>query len=204
MFSLSANAASLRRGGTASSGTGMMFGVPAGANPAIVNPGIPPTIQEFSIAGSGNVNFSGPLSDCIAAGLSCNPGEICQCVETFGNVTDGLGPLYHGAFSFLLNIVTTYPARQYPNGNTDGGTCFFASGVLSVSPSLGSTITFITSGAACNGTGSGTALYSGGFDIGPSTGGFSSATGGGVLGFGTNFNTDVGIFDLKGAGTGLN
>jgi hypothetical protein len=204
MFGLSANAASLRRGGSAPSVGGVLFGVPAGANPANVVAGDPPSVQEFSVAGSGNVNFSGPASDCIAAGLVCNSGETCQCVETFGNATDGLGPLYHGAFSFIMNIVTSFPTRQYPNGNNVGQSCFFATGILAVSTSLGSTINFITSGAACNGVGSGVALYSGGFEIGPSTGGFSSATGGGTLGFGSNFNTDVGIFDLKGAGTGLN
>lgn len=201
MFGLSANAASLRRGGSAPAVGGVMFGVPAGANPANVPLGNPPSVQEFSVAGSGNVNFDGQPSDCTAAGLTCNSGETCQCLETFGNVTDGLGPLYHGAFSFIMNVVTSFPTRQYPNGTN---VCYFASGVLAVTTSLGSTINFITSGAACNGTGSGVALYSGGFEIGPSTGGFSSATGGGVLGFGSNFATGVGIFDLKGAGTGLN
>ncbi len=200
-FGLTANAASLRRGGTAPSSSSAMFGVPAGANPANVIPILPPTVQEFSLGGSGNINFSAPSSDCIAAGLVCNLGQSCQCVETTGSVTDGLGPLYHGSAFFILNVVTSQP---YPNGNTQGEDCFFASGVLTVSTSLGSAINFLTSGAACNGTGGGTALYSGGFEIGPSTGGFSSSTGGGMIGFGSNFNTDVGIFDLRGAGTGLN
>ena len=202
-FSLTAQAASLRRSGTQSQG-GVMFGVPAGANPAMTGSGVPPAVQEFSVAGSGSVNFSAPSSDCIANGLVCNAGESCQCVETTGTVTDGVGSLYHGSFFFILNIVTTFPTRQYPNGNNVGQACFFATGVLSVTPAPSSTVTFITSGAACNGTSGGVALYSGGFAIGPSTGGFSSAVGGGMLGFGSNFNTDIGIFDLKGAGTGLN
>jgi hypothetical protein len=202
-FSLTAQAASLRRSGTQSQG-GVMFGVPAGASPALTGSGIPPVVQEFSLAGSGSVNFSAPASDCIAAGLVCNAGESCQCVEDTGNVTDGVGSLYHGSAFLILNIVTSFPTRQYPNGNNVGQACFFATGVLSVTPAASSTITFITSGAACNGIAGGVALYSGGFDIGPSSGGFSAAVGSGVLGFGSNFNTDVGIFDLRGAGTGLN
>ena len=205
MFTLTAEAASLRRSGGSQTQGGMLFGVPEGADatssPAIVTP---PAVQEFSVAGSGSVNFVGASSDCIAVGLVCNAGETCQCVETTGTVTDGIGPFYHGAFSFILNIVTS-ATRQYPNGNNVGKVCFFASGVLSVTPGFpGSTINFITSGAACNGTGGGVALYSGGFAIGSSTGGFSNAIGDGVLGFGANFGTGIGIFDLKGAGTNLN
>jgi len=114
MLGLNANAASLRRGGVApSSGGGAMFGVPAGANPANVTPLAPPSVQEFSLGGSGNANFSAPSSDCVAAGLSCNSGQTCQCFENTGSVTDGLGPLYHGSAFFILNVVIS---QQYPNG----------------------------------------------------------------------------------------
>lgn len=205
MFSLTADAASLRRSGSQSQGA-MMFGVPEGVDPAASQPAIvtPPKVLEFSVAGSGNVNFAGPTADCVAAGLICNVGETCQCLETFGSVTDGVGPVALGPFSFILNVVTSFPTRQYPNGNNVGRACFFASGMLAVTTTPGSTINFITSGAACNGTAGGVALYSGGFNIGPSTGGFSRAVGSGVLGFGSDFSTAVGIFDLRGAGTGLN
>jgi len=205
MFSMPARAESLRRGGTTSSTVSTLAGVPAGANPADVTPGDPPSVQEFSVAGSGSVNYVGPDSDCIAAGLTCNTGQTCQCMEVTGNVTDGLGPLYHGTASLLLSIVNTV---TYPNGNSAGNpsgqVCFFASGILSVSPAVGSTITFITSGPLCNGPQSGSTVYSGGFLIGSSTGGFSNAVGAGTLSYGANFFTDTGVFDLKGAGTGLN
>jgi len=204
MFSQTAQAASLRRAGTQSAGSAMMAGVPAGANPAASGSADPPSVQEFSSAGSGTVNFAGPASDCIAAGLTCNSGEVCQCLELTGNVTDGLGPLYHGAATLLLNLVISFPSRAYPDGNNVGQVCFFASGILSVTPAPSSTMNFFTAGAACNGALLGSLLYSGGFAIGPSTGGFSMATGGGTLGLGTNFFTGVGIFDLRGAGTGLN
>jgi hypothetical protein len=201
-----AKADTLRRGGIGQTTTqgGMMFGVPAGVSPATASPSALPSVQEFSVAGSGNINFAADPSVCTNAGLSCNAGETCQCLQLTGAVTDGIGPLFHGAASLILNIVTTFPTRQYPNGNTAGQTCFFASGVLTITPAVTSGISFITSGAACNGTNGGVALYSGGFEIGPSTGGFSNAVGGGTLGFGSHFNTDVGIFDLKGAGSGLN
>jgi hypothetical protein len=182
----------------------MMFGIPEGVDPATSAPALInplPTVLEFSVAGSGNVNFFAPAAACIAAGLVCNSGEVCQCVQTLGNVTDGVGSVFHGSFSFLLSIVIS---RQYPNGNNVGRSCFFASGLLMVTEFPGSAINFITSGAACNGTQGGVALYSGGFGVGPSTGGFSKAVGSGVLGFGANFSTGLGIFDLKGAGTNLN
>ncbi len=204
VFSLNAQAASLRRAGTQSSAVAVMAGVPIGANPANVTPGDPPSVQQFTIAGSGNVNFSGPASDCINAGLVCNSGEVCQCVEVTGGVTDGLGPLYHGAASLLLNIVISFPSRAYPDGNTVGEVCFFGSGVMNVTPALGSTISFITAGQICNGSQNGTLLYSGAFNIGPSTGGFSSALGSGHMTLGADFFSDVGIFDIVGAGTGLN
>jgi len=204
MFSLTAHAESLRRATIQSSGTGMMAGVPAGANPAAVTPGDPPSVQQFSSAGSGNVNFSGPASDCIAAGLVCNVGQTCQCLEVDGNATDGLGPLYHWTASLLRNIVITFPNAQYPNGNNVGEVCFFATGVLSITSTGQSTISFDTSGTACNGSILGSLLYTGGFNIGPSTGGFSSAVGSGNLSVGADFFSDVGIFDVIGAGTGLN
>ena len=59
MFSMPAHAESLRRGGTTSSTVSTLAGVPVGANPADVTPGDPPSVQEFSVAGSGNVNFAG-------------------------------------------------------------------------------------------------------------------------------------------------
>jgi len=204
MFSAPAHAESLRRATIQSSGTGMMAGVPAGANPAAVTPGDPPSVQQFSSAGSGNVNFVGPAGDCIAAGLVCNTGESCQCMELDGNVTDGLGPLYHGTASLLLNVVISFPTRQYPDGNNVGEVCFFASGVLSITTTGQSTVTFDTSGATCNGSVLGSLFYTGGFNIGPSTGGFSSAVGSGNFSLGADFFSDVGIFDITGAGTGLN
>ena len=79
-----------------------------------------------------------------------------------------------------------------------------ASGVLSVTPALGSTINFTTAGLSCNGPQLGTMLYTGAFSIAPSTGGFSSAVGSGNMTLGADFFSDVGIFDLVGVGTGLN
>jgi len=204
VFSLPARAESLRRAGSQSTAISVMAGVPVGANPANVTPGDPPPVQEFSVAGSGSVNFSGPAADCIAAGLVCNSGEVCQCIEINGNVTDGLGPLYHGTANLLLSVVISFPTRQYPDGNNVGEVCFFASGVLTVTPALSSNVTFVTAGATCNGSQNGSLLYTGGFNIGPSTGGFSDALGAGSLSFGADFFSDAAIFDLRGAGTGLN
>jgi hypothetical protein len=204
-FTASAQASTLRRGGAQAQGS-VLFGVPAGVDPAVSSPAIinPPVVQEFSVAGSMAINFSANPANCAAVNLNCNVGEICQCVEGIGQVTDGIGPLYHGSAVLDLNIVTSFPTRAYPNGNTAGQVCFFATGNLAVTVALGSTINFITSGAACNAVSGGVGLFSGGFEVGPSTGGFINAVGGGVLGFGSNFNTGVGIFDLKGAGTHLN
>jgi hypothetical protein len=204
LFNPTAHAASLRRSGT-QTGSAIMAGVPAGANPANVTPSNPPAVLEFSSAGSGNVNFMElPPVDCTAAGLVCNSGESCQCLTMSGLVTDGLGPLYHGTASLLLNLVITFPGHVYPDGNNVGQYCFFASGLLAITPAPNSTVNLYTAGAACNGFLSGSLFYSGGFSIGPSTGGFSASTGSGTIGFGTNFFTDIGIFDVKGAGTGLN
>jgi len=182
----------------------ILWGVPEGAvasSPAVT---APPAVQEFSAAGSTIVNFTAnETTDCGSVGLTCNAGDTCQCAKAVGTITDGVGPLPNAGpnVSFWLNIDTSH---AYNNGNNVGKACFFATGVFDAVGNDGSTMKFITSGAACNGIGGGVALYSGGFSIVGSTGGFVNAIGGGVLGFGANFNTDIGIFDIKGAGTNLN
>jgi len=211
MFTVTADAGSgrdgMRRLGSAPNA--VLWGVPAGANPAN-SPAVTvlPTVQEFSIAGSTSMNFlADETAVCGAIGLSCTSGPgNCQCVQATGTVSDGVGPIFQGTAVFTLNIdtdVAVTPSHAYPNGSPAPGACFFASGILSIGTNA-SIINFVTSGAACNAIGGGVALYSGGFDIGTSTGGFSSAVGGGEIGFGSNFNTGIGIFDLKGAGTNLN
>ena len=211
MLTVTADAASGRDGmrRLGSSPSAVYWGVPAGVNPAS-SPAttVLPTVSEFSIAGSANMNFvADENAVCGALGLSCTSGPgNCQCVQAIGLVSDGVGPIYQGTATFTLNIdtdVSASPSHAYPNGSPPPGACFFASGVLSIGDNA-SVINFITSGAACNAIGGGVALYSGGFNIGASTGGFSSAVGGGEIGFGSNFNTGIGVFDLKGAGTNLN
>lgn len=210
MLTVTADAGSgregLRRLGSAPQA---LWGVPAGVDPAS-SPAVTllPTVQEFSIAGSASMNFTADENAvCGALGLSCTSGPgNCECVQATGNVTDGVGPIFQGTAVFTLNVdtdVAATPSHAYPNGSPPPGACFFASGVLSISTNA-SVINFITSGAACNAIGGGVALYSGGFDVGASTGGFSSAAAGGMIGFGSNFHTGIGIFDLKGAGTNLN
>jgi len=188
----------------------MLFGGTAaeinasGSSPAITPL---PSVQEFSSAGSGVVAFipgSAMPNPCVVEGLTCNAGDTCQCVTITGNVSDGVGPLFQGPFVFYLSVDSAPAARQYNDGNNVGQKCFFATGVLAETPGSGATINFITAGAACNAIDNASALYSGGFVIGPSTGGFSSALGSGVIGFGANFSTKIGIFDLKGAASDIN
>ncbi len=206
MLTVTANAQSGRDGMRRLSGSqqsAILWGVPQGADPANA-PAVTtlPTVQEFSVAGSTSMNFTAnEITACGSVGLACNVGDTCQCVVATGTVTDGVGPIFEGNVTFWLNIDTSHP---YNNGNTVGKECFFATGVLDITTSPGNTMNFNTSGAGCNGIGGGVALYSGGFSIEGSTGGFASALGGGEIGFGANFNTDIGIFDLKGAGTNLN
>jgi hypothetical protein len=207
-LTLNADASSLREANPGlGSAPAMMFGgSPADVEAAASSPAVvtPPPVQEFSSAGSGTVSFSATQTQCNSVGLACPGTDTCQCVITTGNVTDGLGPLFQGPFTFWLNVDVLPVARQYPNGNASGKDCFFASGVLSESPGPSETINFITSGAACNGISNASGLYSGGFLIGPSTGGYAGASGGGLLGFGANISTKVGFFDLKGAASDIN
>jgi hypothetical protein len=208
MLTVSADAESgrdgMRRlGGSQQSAT--MWGVPQGVDPAS-SPAVvtPPSVQEFSAAGSTNINFNAnEATDCGAVGLTCNAGDTCQCVKAVGMITDGVGPLPIVApnVTFLLNVDISH---SYNNGNNVGKSCFFATGVFDAAANDGSIMKLITSGAACNGIGGGVALYSGGFSIVGSTGGFVNAIGGGMLGFGGNFNNGIGVFDIKGAGTNLN
>jgi hypothetical protein len=204
LYTFSANAATLRQGSTQAQ-TGIMFGL---ANPADTNSStaIPaaliPAVQEFSDAGAGALNLLAASSKCAAVGLTCNSGDFCQCVETLGTVTDGVGPFFgFPTFDFLLSVNLSH---LYNNGNNQGKVCFFGTGVLSFIFSASAQINFDTAGAACNATGTGVALYSGGFIIGPSTGGFSSASGAGMIGFGGDKTTSVATFDLRGAGSNLN
>jgi hypothetical protein len=207
-LTLNADASSLREANPGlGSTTAMMFGgTPAEVEAAASSPAVvtPPPVQEFSSAGSGTISFNATQAQCNSVGLACLPTDSCQCVITTGTVTDGVGPLFQGPFTFWLNIDTIPVSHQYPNGNDSGKACFFASGVLSETPGPAESINFITSGAACNGISSASGLYSGGFLIGPSTGGYSSASGAGVLGFGSNISTKVGFFDLKGAASDIN
>jgi len=163
-----------------------------------------PSVQEFSSAGSGVVSSTRATPNaCTGVGLTCNTGDTCQCVTVTGNVTDGVGPLFQGPFVFYLSVDTSPAARQYNDGNNAGQKCFFATGVLAETPGSGATINFITAGAGCNAIDNASGLYSGGFVIGPSTGGFSGAAGAGMLGFGINAS-GIGIFDLKGAASDIN
>jgi len=168
----------------------------AAASPATVTP---PSVSEFSSAGSGALNLSAPFTTCSAVGLSCNVGDTCQCFTITGNVTDGQGPLFQGPFVFYLDADLSH---SYNDGS--GKICFFANGVLAETPGSDATINFITAGAACNGIDNASALYSGGFTIGPSTGGFDDAVGSGMVGFGANTATGIAIFDLKGAASDIN
>jgi hypothetical protein len=183
-----------------SHGDTVMFGGTASqiaaASPAVVTP---PSVSEFSSAGSGILNLSAGSGTCSAQGLSCSMGDICQCFTITGNVTDGQGPLFQGPFVFYLEVDLSH---LYNDGS--GKVCFFADGVLAETPGSDATINFITAGAACNGIDNASALYSGGFTIGPSTGGFDDAVGSGVVGFGANTATGIGIFDLKGAASDIN
>jgi hypothetical protein len=177
----------------------VMFGGTASeiaASPAVVTP---PSVSEFSSAGSGALNINAPFSTCTAQGLSCNSSDVCQCFTITGNVTDGQGPLFQGPFVFYLDVDLSH---LFNDGS--GKVCFLANGVLAETPGSNATINFITAGAACNGIDNASALYSGGFTIGPSTGGFDDAVGSGVVGFGANTATGVGIFDLKGAASDIN
>lgn len=199
-FSLNANAASHSFGHDR-----VMFGgtesqiKAAASSPALSGP---PAVQEFSSAGSGTINLNASTGTCTAVGLTCNTGDFCQCVTLTGNVSDGVGPLFSGPFVLTLNVDGQ---TLYDNGaGSPEGVCFFASGVLSLTPGSNATINFITSGAACNSIDNASALYSGGFVIGPSTGGFSSAVGSGIIGFGANSSSQIGIFDLKGAASDIN
>jgi hypothetical protein len=113
-----------------------------------------------------------------------------------------VGPFFSTIpFDFLLNVDLSH---LYNNGNNQGKVCFFGTGVLSFIASPSAQINFDTAGAACNSTGTGVALYSGGFIIGASTGGFSTASGAGMIGFGGDKSTNVATFDLRGAGSNLN
>jgi hypothetical protein len=202
-FSVSgAYAASLRQGNHPSEPT-VMFGLadPTGSTPSAV-PGFIPAVQEFSDGGAGVVNLITPSSVCIAAGLICNTGDFCQCVRTTGTVNDGVGPVFSGIpFVFLLNVDLS---SHFDDGNNVGRFCFGSTGILSFIASPSAQLNFNTAGAACNSTGVGVALYSGGFLVGASTGGFSNASGAGMIGFGGNSSTSVGTFDLRGAGSNLN
>jgi hypothetical protein len=200
MFTLTAQAQSLRRGASTTSAPTILSGVPTGVDPATAStPADPPPVQEFSLGGAGTENFNEPSSVCLAAGLTCNGSDTCQCKQATGSLTTGVGPFLAGSFTYTENVDLSH---NYPNGSNN--VCFFASGVLSVSPGGGSVINFITSGASCNWDGGGTALFSGGFAVGTSTGGFASAFGGGDFAYSSNFSTDMLFFDLRGVGGDLN
>jgi hypothetical protein len=202
MFTVTAQAQSLRRGAsTTASAPAILSGVPAGVDPATASsPADPPPVQEFSLGGAGTESFGEPSSVCLAAGLTCNGGDFCQCKQVTGSITAGVGPFLAGSFTYTESVDLS---QNYHNGNSN--VCFFASGVLSVSPGGGSLINFLTSGATCNdGTTGNIALFSGGFIIGTSTGGFASAFGGGDFAYGSNFTTDTLYFDLRGVGGDLN
>jgi hypothetical protein len=207
MAAVTADADSLRNGmrRTGAQPSSPTWGVPAGVDPASVPAVVViPSVQEFSIAGAGAMNFL--ATDCNTVGLTCASGDHCECVKASGTVTDGVGPIFTGTFNFWLSVDDT-ASHAYPNGSTTGSNnnfCFFATGILAVTTVPGSTMNFSTSGAACTGIGGGVALYDGGFAVTNSTGGFASAIAGGQIGFGSNFFTGLGIFDLKGAGTNLN
>jgi len=210
-FTLNADASSAREGTRTFKQPTVLFGGPADDAGAVSSPAITPlpVVQEFSLAGSGIVTtgVSVPESLCSAVGLTCNPADNCQCVKVTGNVTDGIGPVFSGPFTFWLNIDSSHLYNDGNNVNAPpgpGGVCFFASGVLFVNPAPSATLSFDTSGAACNGIEHASGLYSGGFNIGPSTAGFSNAVGSGMIGFGFNNVTKVGVFDLKGAGANIN
>jgi hypothetical protein len=202
-FTLNADAASH----SFAHGSDMMFGgTAADIEASSASPAISPlpAVTEFSSAGSGILSLTASQATCNGVGLTCKTGDTCQCVTLTGNVTDGIGPLFSGPFVLYLNVDTLPVAHQYPNGNNSGQVCFFGTGVLSLTPGSNATINFITSGAACNAIDNASALYSGGFVIGPSTGGFSNAVGSGIIGFGANSSTHIGVFDLKGAGSNIN
>jgi len=217
MVSVTADADSLRSGlrrlGGGQQSSSMVWGVPAGVDPASV-PAVTliPTVTRFSLAGAGSMDFL--ATDCTSVGLVCPSNEHCECDKATGTVTDGVGPIFSGTFNFWLSVDDTSPLstppgpdRDYPNGSTTGSnhnSCFFATGILAVTTVPGNTINFSTSGAACIGIGGGVALYDGGFAVTNSTGFFSSSIAGGQIGFGSNFFTGLGIFDLEGAGSQLN
>jgi len=170
---------------------------------AVASPAVTVTsVQEFSSAGVGSVDTTPPIPTCTSVGLSCNPGDTCSCLVVKGNVTDGQGPLFTGPFTLYLVVNNSH---FYPVGDNFKG-CFFANGILSETPGSNATINFITGGQACNQIDNAAGLYSGGFTIGPSTGGFAGATGSGVigLGFNTSFNPPLVVFDLKGAASNIN
>jgi hypothetical protein len=201
-FTPNANAASqsfsddtMRFGGTAAE-------INASSSSAVLTPA--PAVQELSSGGSGKINFNADKALCRGVGLYCDIGDGCQCVTVIASVTDGVGPLFSGSFVFYLNVDSAPAARQYNDGNNSGQKCFFATGILAETPASNSTINFLTSGAACNGIEKASGIYSGGFVIGPSTGGFSNASGSGILGFGANSSTKIGVFDLKGAAWDIN
>jgi len=201
---VSANAASLRQGNHQANVT-MMFGGPASdvESSAVPNT-VPLPVQEFSAGGVGILNFIAPAGSCAAAGLVCNSGDFCQCAELIGSITDGQGPFSGGINIDLLLSVNL--STLYNDGNNVGRVCFFATGALSLNPAVfpANHLNIETAGAACNAAGTGVALYSGGFIIGASTGGFSNASGGGMLGFGAVRPSDVTTFDIRGAGSNLN
>ena len=131
----------------------------------------------------GTLDINAPLTSCAAVFLTCDEGDVCQCIELKGKFTDGT--LKNKMYDALLAVDLSH---LYPNGNYN--VCFGASSVTTVGD-----VSFSSAGLDCNGPVSGTLVYSGAFTA---TGG--KAMGGGVTSLSGNaYGTSAIFFDGVGS-----
>ena len=140
-------------------------------------------IRFLTVSGTGKTvtTNNDSKSKCYAAGLVCNKGDKCQCVEETGS-TVGSGDEDHGkildnaTFDDLFSVDLT---EKINAGNSHE--CFPAAGLMTFT-SGGDSIQALANGLACN---AGTittpqGVISGGYTLANGTGGFQ-----GVRGVGT-------------------
>jgi hypothetical protein len=143
---------------TAAAALGLVAVTPLFANAGSV-------MFPVAIGGTGTTTVSKNVkgSKCYAAGLVCNSGDTCQCLEQTGTLGTGdqSETLNDASFDNLFSIDEKVPLRT---GN--GKECYAFSGAMTFSISHGS-VQFLTNGLACNsGTSSTTqVILTGGYSI---------------------------------------
>jgi hypothetical protein len=150
-------------------------------------------IEYFVAEGQGTTNLNS--SSCETAGLICNDGDVCQCIETTGPgaLLGTLGGLNGGSFDLLLSVDTSTAL----NDGT-GRSCFPSSGTAVLTASDGSVLALETTGLACNGPSFDLGLYSGAYGVQSASGQFYRVSGAGTLSWSDTFSNNSGLIQVTG------